>query len=95
MKLYHGSLETVEKPQIRLAMNREITDNNLYLLLPSKVSLFAQVYVKEHGGPIIDAIRKFYHSNTYKNLEKENTKLWHYGAVALYEEFINEKQVGG
>lgn len=31
-------------------MNREITDKNLYLLLPSKVSLFVQLYIKEHGG---------------------------------------------
>lgn len=72
-------------------MNREITDNNLYLLLPSKVSLVAQMYVKEHGGSLLDAIRKFYHSNTYKELEKESTKLWHYGPVALYEEFMEER----
>ena len=57
-------------------MNREITDKNLYLLLPSKVSLFVQLYIKEHGGSIIDAIRQFYHSNTYKALEKENTNSW-------------------
>ena len=62
-------------------MNREITDKNLYLLLPSKVSLFVQLYI----------IRQFYHSNTYKALEKENTKLWHYGSVALYEEFMDKK----
>ena len=72
-------------------MNREITDKNLYLLLPSKVSLLAQMHVKEHGGSIIEAIQKFYHSNTYKVLEKENSKLWHYGAVALYEEFMDKK----
>ena len=70
MKLYHGSLDK------DILMNREITDKNLYLLLPSKVSLFVQLYIKEHGGSIIDAIRQFYHSNTYKALEKENTKLW-------------------
>lgn len=72
-------------------MNMEITDKNLYLLLPSKVSLWAQLYVKEQGGSIIDAIRTFYRSNTYKALEKESTKLWHYGPVALYEEFMEEK----
>ena len=46
-----------------------------YLLLSSKVSLFAQIYVKEHRGSMIDAIRKFYHSKTYKKLENESTKL--------------------
>ena len=85
MKLYHGSLDK------DILMNREITDKNLYLLLPSKVSLFVQLYIKEHGGSIIDAIRQFYHSNTYKALEKENTKLWHYGSVALYEEVMDKK----
>ena len=85
MKLYHGSLDK------DILMNREITDKNLYLLLPSKVSLFVQLYIKEHGGSIIDAIRQFYHSNTYKALEKENTKLWHYGYVALYEDFMDKK----
>ncbi len=73
-------------------MNRKITNKNLYLLLPSKVSLFAQLYVKEHGGSIIDAIRKFYYSKTYQKLEDESTKLWHYGPVALYEEFMEENR---
>lgn len=71
-------------------MNLEITDKNLYLLLPSKVSLLAGIYVKEHGGTIIAAIQKFYHSKTYETLEEESTKLWHYGPVALYEEFMEE-----
>ncbi len=72
-------------------MTREITDMNLYLLLPSKVSMLAELYVKEHGGSIVDAVRLFYHSNTYKDLEKESTKLWHYGPVALYEEYEERK----
>ena len=57
-------------------MNREITDKNLHLLLP---------------GTLLDAIRVFYRSNTYKALEKEETKLWHYGPIALYEEFEEKK----
>lgn len=56
-------------------MNREITDKNLYLLLPSKVSLFVQLYIKEHGGSIIDAIRQFYHSNTYKAARKREHQI--------------------
>lgn len=68
-------------------MNREITNKNLHLLLPGKVSLFAKIYIEERGGDLLDAIRTFYKSNTYKALEQEETKLWHYGPVALYEEF--------
>lgn len=72
-------------------MNREITNQNLYLLLPTKVSLFAKIYVAEKGGTLLDALRVFYKSNTYKELEQEETKLWHYGPVALYEEFMEKK----
>lgn len=71
-------------------MNREVTDKNLYLLLPGKVSLFAKIYVEKNGGTIVDAVRMFYRSNTYKALEKEDTKLWHYGPVSLYQEFLEE-----
>lgn len=30
-------------------MNREITNKNLHLLLPGKVSLFAKIYAEEKG----------------------------------------------
>lgn len=68
-------------------MNRTITNDNLHLLLPCKVALFVQRYVEEHRVSALEALRIFYHSNTYKRLEKEETKYWHYGPVALYEEF--------
>lgn len=74
-------------------MNREITDKNLYLLLPGKVSRFAGIYADKRGGSIVDALRAFYRSDTYKALEKEETKYWHYGPVALYEDFkLKEKE---
>lgn len=72
-------------------MIREITNKNLHLLLPSKVSLFAKIYAEENGGTLLDALRIFYKSNTYKKLEREETKLWHYGPVALYEEYLENK----
>ncbi|MBQ8501294.1 MAG: hypothetical protein IJ494_03165 [Bacteroides sp.] len=73
-------------------MNREIINDNLYLLLPSKASQFARIYMEMKGGNVLDAIRALYYSNTYKELEKEETKIWHYGPVALYEEF-EEKDI--
>lgn len=73
-------------------MNLEITDKNLHLLLPGKISRLAQIYAHENGITIIEAIRKFYQSNTYKKLADETTKLWHYGPVALYQEFMDEQK---
>lgn len=71
-------------------MNLEVTDRNLYLLLPGKVSRVAQIYAHEHHVPLVDALRLFYYSDTYRNLSDETTKLWHYGPVMLYEEFSDE-----
>ena len=66
-------------------MNIDITNQNLYLLLPSKAMHVARIYQEQHGGGALDALRLFYRSEVYKQLEREETKLWHYGPVALYE----------
>lgn len=72
-------------------MNREITNKNLHLLIPGKVSLFTKIYAEKQRSTPLEALRHFYRSNTYKELEQEQTKLWHYGPVALYEEFRERK----
>ncbi len=46
---------------------------------------------KKLGMPILDAIRAVYRSNTYKDLEREETKLWHLGPVALFEHYQEYK----
>jgi hypothetical protein len=82
MKLYHGSLEIVDKPDI---MNLDINQNNLYLLLPSKVAWLADMLTEDKGISIVDAVREIYSSDIYKQLEDESTKMWHLGPVALYQ----------
>lgn len=70
-----------------------VNESTLYLILPFKVSQLALLYAKKHGISTTDAIKKIYNSETYKDLENEKTKLWHYGPVALLdtleEEFAN------
>lgn len=68
-------------------MNRRITNENLYLLLPGKVSKMAGMYAAEAGISITEALAQIYRSATYCELEKESNKLWHYGPVALYQMF--------
>lgn len=68
----------------------EITDRNLYLLLPGKVSAIVGKYVDENSISLLDGLRAFYNSMTYKNLEREQTKMWHLGPVALYQMFKDE-----
>ncbi|MBQ8937525.1 MAG: hypothetical protein IJ754_06480 [Bacteroidaceae bacterium] len=63
----------------------EIDQDNLYLLLPSKVSLLAGMIQKHEHLRLLDAIKEIYLSKTYKQLEDESTKMWHLGPVDLYQ----------
>ncbi len=63
----------------------EINQSNLYLLLPSKVSHLSSMIQKHKNISMIDAIKEIYLSDTYRELEKESTKMWHLGPVALYQ----------
>lgn len=70
--------------------DRKITSKNLYLLLPGKVSKMAVMYASDSGLSIMEALNRIYQSSTYKQLEDEETKLWHYGPVALYQLFLEQ-----
>ena len=66
-------------------MNLNVTQDNLYFFLPSKVSWMAEMLSEEDGISISEAIKEVYASNTYRQLEQENTKFWHLAPVALFE----------
>lgn len=72
-------------------MMPEITQQNLYLLIPAKVSLMADMMAAE-GGDIIEAIKSIYASDTYRRLSRESTKMWHLGPVTLTEELEREQR---
>ncbi len=67
---------------------RKITDKNLYLILPGKVSKMAMMYASDFGVSISEAVKLIYLSATYRELEREDSKLWHLGPVALYQMFL-------
>lgn len=64
----------------------DITQDNLYLLLPSKVSWMADMLTKDKNISTIEALKVIYESDTYRKLENENTKMWHLGPIALYQD---------
>ena len=64
-----------------------ITQQNLYLLLPSKMSWLAMMLSEDKGISIVEAMKILYSSSFYARLADESTKLWHLGPVALYEEY--------
>lgn len=71
-------------------MNLDVSQQNLYLFLPSKICWMAEMLSDEQQIGIVEAVKRIYASATYKRLEKEETKLWHYGPVALYQDYVNE-----
>ena len=64
----------------------EITQSNLYLLLPSKVAWMAELLSEDKNVSIVEAIKMIYSSDMFRRLEDESTKMWHLGPVALYQE---------
>ncbi len=72
-------------------MRTDITQDNLYLILAGKVSAVASFIAEDEKISPLSALTKFYASKTYQRLELEDTKLWHYGPVALYEEYQEER----
>ncbi len=70
-------------------MNLEVTQENLYLFLPSKISWMADMLASDKKISIADAVKEIYKSETYCKLENDATKLWHLGPVALYQEFTD------
>lgn len=69
-------------------MNLTVTQDNLYLFLPSKTSRLADILAEERGIDIVEAIKSVYNSDIYRRLEIEDTKLWHLGPVALSESIM-------
>ena len=68
-------------------MNLNITQQHLYLLLPTKMSWLATMLAEDKGITIVEAMTMLYTSSFYARLADESTKLWHLGPVALYEEY--------
>ena len=69
-------------------MNLTVTQDNLYLFLPSKVSWMAEMLAEDENIDVVEAVTKIYASDVYKKLAKEDTKLWHLGPVDLYRECV-------
>ncbi len=69
-----------------------ITQENLYLLLPTKIGWLAPWLAEDKGISLTDAIRRIYKSTLYKKLADERTKYWHLGPVDLYNELRMEME---
>lgn len=71
-------------------MNLDVSQNNLYLYLPSKVSCMADMLMTDDKINVVEAIKRIYSSDTYKRLENESSKMWHLGPVDLMQCYNQE-----
>ena len=98
MKLYHGSLVVVDTPEIRetshtLDYGKGFYTTTSYEQAEAWVKRKKNEWNSDKGYVNVyefnaEAIKAIYASDTYRRLETENTKLWHLGPVALYEDIM-------
>ena len=61
------------------------------VLVEQVVHLVTEIY----GYDELTASNEFYHSQVYALLEQEETKLWHFSPLTLFNLFDEEKTTGG
>lgn len=63
----------------------EVTQDNLHLFIPGKVAGVAVLLAEERGISPEEALVEFYGTRTYRLLENEKSKYWHYSPEQLYQ----------
>ena len=74
-----------------MKLKETFTQEDLWLILPSKIALMADIISKKSGDDPVKIMTDFYQSNTYKLLQVEATKYWWFGPAQLGELFTEEK----
>lgn len=69
----------------------EITQNNVRLFIPYKVSKICNYICENEKISPQQAIKKFYKTQTAHLLGKEDSKLWQLGWVCLYQMYQEEQ----
>ena len=65
-----------------------VSQDNLRVLLPSKVALTLEEIAKARNSEPADEIAAFYASDVYRNLEKESTKYWWFSPAELCDIYL-------
>ena len=82
----HG--ESAVSPEIRGkrggTMPAQITQENVRLLIPGKAAGVAVLMSEKRSISPKAALLAFYRSKTYRELERESSKYWHYSPEQLY-----------
>lgn len=71
-----------------------MSGGKLVALLPEITSAIVDVISQRDGITEDEAIRDFYFSKLYQDLENEETKVWQYSTETLYSLYQQEKKNG-
>lgn len=70
-------------------------DENKFIgLLPLITSNLAEMISENENISEDEAISRLYNSKLYAMLERENTKVWQFGATKLFELYCEEQETG-
>ena len=71
-------------------MDKKKFESMLILIVPAVVKLIAS----NNNLDEIKATDMFYRSKVYEKLEQEDTKLWHFSPLTLYNMYEEEQRTG-
>lgn len=71
-------------------MDKKKFESMLILIVPAVVKLIAS----NNNLDEIKATDMFYQSKVYEKLEQEDTKLWHFSPLTLYNMYEEEQKTG-
>lgn len=71
-------------------MNKEKFSAIIGLIVPQVIKLMCDNYNQDETT----AINDFYTSKVYEVLEEENTKVWHFSPLTLFNMYDEEKRTG-
>ena len=71
-----------------------MADKKFQAVLTMLVPQIVQLICENDTVDEMTASREFYESRVYALLEQENTKLWHFSPLTLYNMYDEEKRTG-
>ncbi len=71
-----------------------MNEKNFVVIMPGIISKLSEMISREQNITEEDATKKLYNSKLYEYLEKEDTKVWHYSTLMLYNLFLEGEKTG-
>ena len=72
----------------------EVTQDNVYLFLPYKAAKISTAIRRDSQIGLKEALLSFYQSRAYRLLEQEDTKMWHFSPLTLFNMYDEERKTG-